>query len=87
MSSVLRLVRPYWAAVAGGLLCLIAATGAQLFVPRYLGLTIDRIVQTKSLREAPSTSSASIRRSRHASSSRLHPSTLSCIGCKAGAED
>lgn len=48
MSSVLRLVRPYWAAVAGGLLCLVAGTGAQLFVPRYLGLTIDRIVQTKS---------------------------------------
>lgn len=48
MSGVLRLVRPYWAAVAGGLLCLVAATGAQLFVPRYLGLTIDRIVQTKS---------------------------------------
>lgn len=48
MSSVLRLVRPYWAAVTGGLLCLVAATAAQLFVPRYLGLTIDRIVATRS---------------------------------------
>jgi len=49
VSRILRLVLPYWPSVAAGLVCMAAATAAQLAVPRYVGLTIDRIVQTKSL--------------------------------------
>lgn len=50
MRRVVRLIVPYWPFVLAGLGSLLLVTVSQLFVPRYLGLTIDRIVQARSLR-------------------------------------
>ncbi|HEY3248406.1 MAG TPA: ABC transporter ATP-binding protein [bacterium] len=47
--AVLRFVAPYWAFVAGGVCCLLAIVALELFVPRYLGVTIDTIIRTRSL--------------------------------------
>jgi len=44
-----RFVAPYGAYAAGGLVCLLAVVGLELFVPRYLGATIDTIIRTRSL--------------------------------------
>ncbi len=49
MNRVVRLIAPYWPHLLAGVVSLLLVTGSQLFVPRYLGLTVDRIVQTKSL--------------------------------------
>lgn len=50
MIRVARLVTPYWPYLLAGLISLLLVTVSQLFVPRYLGLTIDRIVQAQSFR-------------------------------------
>jgi subfamily B ATP-binding cassette protein MsbA len=50
MRRLVPFVAPYWPAVAAGTVCLVLVTAAQLFVPRYLGLTIDEIARTDSLR-------------------------------------
>ncbi len=50
MKDVARLVLPYWVQLAGGLICLLLVTSTQLFVPRFLGQSIDAIVQAKDLR-------------------------------------
>jgi subfamily B ATP-binding cassette protein MsbA len=42
-------IAPYWAYLAGGLICIILLTGTQLFVPRYAGLTVDNIIRTRKL--------------------------------------
>jgi len=42
-------IAPYWAYFAGGLLCVILLAGTQLFLPRYLGLKVDAIIQTQKL--------------------------------------
>ncbi len=47
--AILRFVAPYWAYVAAGLFCLLAIVVLELFVPRYLGVTIDTIIRTRSL--------------------------------------
>lgn len=44
-----RFVAPYWAYAAGGLICLLSVVALELFVPRYLGATIDTIIRTRSL--------------------------------------
>lgn len=44
-----RFVAPYGAYAAGGLFCLLTVVGLELFVPRYLGATIDTIIRTRSL--------------------------------------
>ena len=49
MNRVVRLVAPYWPYLLAGLGSLLLVTASQLFVPRYLGLTIDRIVEAKNL--------------------------------------
>lgn len=50
MRRIAAFIAPYWPAAAGGVACLILVTAAQLFVPRYLGLTVDEIARTGSLR-------------------------------------
>ncbi len=50
MKDVARLVLPYWVQLTGGLVCLLLVTGTQLYVPRFLGQSIDTIVQAKDLR-------------------------------------
>jgi subfamily B ATP-binding cassette protein MsbA len=50
MRRLTAFIVPYWPAAAAGAACLILVTTAQLFVPRYLGLTIDEIARTDSLR-------------------------------------
>jgi subfamily B ATP-binding cassette protein MsbA len=42
-------LRPYWLHLAGGLGCALIVALAQLFVPRYLGNTIDAIIRTRNL--------------------------------------
>lgn len=42
-------LRPYWVHLAGGLGCAFMVALAQLFVPRYLGNTIDAIIRTRNL--------------------------------------
>ena len=49
MRPLAKFIGPYWLYAAAGLTCLILVTIAQLFVPRYLGVTVDRIIETKSL--------------------------------------
>jgi subfamily B ATP-binding cassette protein MsbA len=44
-----RFAAPFWPYAAGGLLCLLAIVALDLFVPRYLGITIDTIIRTRSL--------------------------------------
>jgi len=43
------LIAPYWPHVLAGMTCLLLVTGSQLFVPRYVGLTVDSIVRSRSL--------------------------------------
>lgn len=50
MKDVARLILPYWVQLTGGLVCLLLVTGTQLYVPRFLGQSIDAIVQAKDLR-------------------------------------
>ncbi len=49
MKRLVGLITPYWPHLLGGLLCLILVTLAQLYVPRYVGLTVDTIISRKSL--------------------------------------
>ncbi|OGR98589.1 MAG: hypothetical protein A2V88_07730 [Elusimicrobia bacterium RBG_16_66_12] len=49
MRRLFPLITPYWPYVTGGLLCLALVTLTQLYVPRYVGLTVDAIIRTKSL--------------------------------------
>jgi len=49
MRRVVALITPYWPHLAGGLLCLSLVTLTQLFVPRYLGLTVDTIISRRNL--------------------------------------
>ncbi|MDR7404297.1 MAG: ABC transporter transmembrane domain-containing protein, partial [Armatimonadota bacterium] len=49
MRRLARLIAPYWPHLGAGVLCVVLLTAAQLFVPRYAGLTIDAIVRTRSL--------------------------------------
>ncbi|HEV8353170.1 MAG TPA: ABC transporter ATP-binding protein [bacterium] len=49
MRLLLRFIAPYWAYAAGGVLCLLSIVALELFVPRYLGATIDTIIRTRSL--------------------------------------
>ena len=49
MRRIAGFIAPYWPAAIGGVLCLILVTAAQLFVPRYLGLTIDTIARSNNL--------------------------------------
>jgi subfamily B ATP-binding cassette protein MsbA len=49
VKHVIRLIAPYWPHLLAGVASLLLVTASQLFVPRYLGITVDRIVQTKSL--------------------------------------
>jgi subfamily B ATP-binding cassette protein MsbA len=44
-----RFIVPYWPYLGAGVACVVLLTAAQLFVPRYAGLTIDTIVRTRSL--------------------------------------
>lgn len=44
MKQIIRLVLPYWVHLTGGLLCLVLVTAAQLFVPRYVGQSIDSVI-------------------------------------------
>jgi subfamily B ATP-binding cassette protein MsbA len=50
MRRIAEFIAPYWPAAAGGIISLILVTAAQLFVPRFLGLTIDEIARSDSLR-------------------------------------
>ncbi|MBI4277475.1 MAG: ABC transporter ATP-binding protein [Armatimonadetes bacterium] len=42
-------LRPYWPHLAGGLICALVAAAAGLFVPRYLGSTIDALIRTRDM--------------------------------------
>ncbi|MDR7434015.1 MAG: ABC transporter ATP-binding protein [Armatimonadota bacterium] len=42
-------LRPYWLHLGGGLGCALVVAIAQLFVPRFLGNTIDAIIRTRNL--------------------------------------
>lgn len=50
-----RFIAPYWPYAAGGLLCLLSVVALELFVPRYLGATIDTIIRTRSLQHLNAT--------------------------------
>ena len=50
MRRIAAFISPYWPAAAGGIVSLILVTAAQLFVPRFLGLTIDEIARSNNLR-------------------------------------
>ncbi|MDR5695818.1 MAG: ABC transporter transmembrane domain-containing protein, partial [Armatimonadota bacterium] len=52
MGDLLQLrnfLRPYWLHLGGGLGCALIVALAQLFVPRFLGNTIDAIIRTRNL--------------------------------------
>lgn len=49
MKRLVRFVAPHWLAVAGGVLALVLVTTTQLFVPRYLGLTVDAIIRSRTI--------------------------------------
>lgn len=49
MRRLAGFIAPHWTSLGGGVLSLALVTAAQLFVPRYLGLTIDAIIRTRSL--------------------------------------
>ncbi|HEY6102770.1 MAG TPA: ABC transporter ATP-binding protein [bacterium] len=50
MRQIAGFIAPYWPAAVGGIISLVLVTAAQLFVPRFLGLTIDEIARSSSLR-------------------------------------
>ena len=50
MRRIIEFIAPYWPAAIGGTLSMLLVTAAQLFVPRYLGLTIDQIARSGNLR-------------------------------------
>jgi subfamily B ATP-binding cassette protein MsbA len=49
MKRLAALIVPYWPYLTGGLLCLALVTLTQLYVPRYVGVTVDTIIRRKSL--------------------------------------
>ncbi len=49
MRPLVRFVTPYWAYLAGGMSCLVLMILGLLFIPYYLGLTVDAIIRTSSL--------------------------------------
>ncbi len=49
MKPLLRFVAPYWAYVVVGITCLVLMIVGQLFIPYYLGKTVDAIIATSSL--------------------------------------
>jgi len=49
MKRLAALIAPYWPYLAGGLFCLALVTLTQLFVPRYIGMTVDTIISRRSL--------------------------------------
>ncbi len=49
MRALIRFVTPYWAYLVGGMTCLVLMIVGQLFIPYYLGLTVDAIIRTSSL--------------------------------------
>lgn len=48
MKRLTHLISPYWPYFLGGFLCLLLVTATQLYVPRYIGLTVDTIIQSRS---------------------------------------
>jgi len=48
MRRVVPLIRPYWPVAAAGMASLLLVTGTQLFIPRYVGATIDAIAASDS---------------------------------------
>lgn len=49
MKQIVRLILPYWVHLTGGLACLVLVTAAQLFVPRYVGHSIDSVIAGRNL--------------------------------------
>ena len=47
MRRLIPFVRPYWPGVTAAGFCVLVVTAAQLFVPRYLGVTIDGMIRTR----------------------------------------
>lgn len=50
MRRIAAFIAPYLPAAVGGIISLVLVTAAQLFVPRFLGLTIDEIARSNNLR-------------------------------------
>jgi subfamily B ATP-binding cassette protein MsbA len=48
MRRIVPFITPYWPVAAAGLACLLLVTGTQLFIPRYVGATIDAIAASDS---------------------------------------
>ncbi|MDQ7843991.1 MAG: ABC transporter ATP-binding protein [Armatimonadota bacterium] len=48
MRRIIPFIAPYWPVAAAGVACLLLVTGTQLFIPRYVGLTIDAIAAADS---------------------------------------